>query len=283
MSNSTSRAGRKRAIWRQSSAPIEPPAPVTSTTRLPSQSARPALSSTTGSRPSRSSSSTLRIVVSARRPLIRSSYDGTVSASRPVRRADLGDAPAHAVRRRRQRDDHLAHAEFRRPMRQVGDRPQHVDVAQQPAVLGRVVVEQADDAPLPAARELLRQPRAGLAGADDQHRLAQRGERAVEPVLLPDPVGEAVAGHQEDQHDRIEDQHAARHDRLQLQHHQHERDQQRAEARGDDDPLQVDGAREAPQPAVEPEREEDRRLQRDHPARACSRHVARGRALGGRG
>ena len=73
MSNSTSRAGRNFAIWRQSSAPIDPPAPVTITTRLPSHSASPALSSTTGSRPSRSSSSMLRIVVSAWLPLISSS------------------------------------------------------------------------------------------------------------------------------------------------------------------------------------------------------------------
>ena len=35
------RAGRKRAIWRHSSAPIEPPAPVTITTRLPSHSREP--------------------------------------------------------------------------------------------------------------------------------------------------------------------------------------------------------------------------------------------------
>ena len=109
-----------------------------------------------------------------------------------VRRADLGDAPAHAVRGRRQRDDHLAHAVLLRPRGQARDRPQHPHVAQQPPVLRRVVVEQADHAPLPAARELAGEPRAGLARADDEHRLAQRGERAVEAVLLPDPVGEAV-------------------------------------------------------------------------------------------
>ena len=154
MSNSTSRAGRKRAICRHSSAPIEPPAPVTSTTRLPSHSASPALSSTTGSRPSRSSSSTLRIVVSAERPLIRSSYDGTVSASRPFA------AQISATRRRTPcAADGSAMITLRTPnfaahcgRSAIG--PEHVDVAQQPAVLGRVVVEQADDAPLPAAREL---------------------------------------------------------------------------------------------------------------------------------
>ena len=43
------------------------------TMRLPSHSAMPALSSTTGSRPSRSSSSTVRTIVSGVRPDIRSS------------------------------------------------------------------------------------------------------------------------------------------------------------------------------------------------------------------
>ena len=143
----------------------------------------------------------------------------------------------------------------------------------------RVVVDQPDDAPLPAPRELARQARAGLAGADDQHRLAQRRERAVEPVLLPDPVGEAIAGHQEDEHDRVEDQHAARHDRLQPQHHQHQRNQQRAQAGGEDDPLQVEDARESPQAAIEAERDEDRGLQRQDPRPACApcrRETARG-------
>ena len=76
--------GTKARDLAASSAPIEPPAPVTMTTRLPSHSARPALSSTTGSRDSRSSTSTLRSVVSASRPEMRSSYDGTVSASTPA-------------------------------------------------------------------------------------------------------------------------------------------------------------------------------------------------------
>ena len=53
----TSRPTPKRAIWRHSSEPIEPPAPVTSTVWPGKQFASPATSSATGSRPSRSSSS----------------------------------------------------------------------------------------------------------------------------------------------------------------------------------------------------------------------------------
>ena len=107
-------------------------------------------------------------------------------------------------------------------------------------------------------------------------------ERAVETMLLPDPVGEAVARHQEDEHDRIEDEHAARHDRLQLQHHEHERDEQRAQPRREHDALQVGHAREAPQAAVEAEREEDRALQRHDPGER-PRHVRVVAAPGSRG
>jgi hypothetical protein len=59
-STQTSRAAPKRAICRHSSEPIEPPAPVTSTVWPENSSARPATSSATGARPSRSSSSILR-------------------------------------------------------------------------------------------------------------------------------------------------------------------------------------------------------------------------------
>src|SRR5271154_306311 len=116
---------------------MEPPAPVTSITRSPSHSRKPALSSTTGSRPSRSSSSTWRIVVNCERPLIRSSYGGTVSASSP---AAAQSAAAHAVRGRRQSDDHRAHTEASYPIGKLGDWSQHADVAQQAPLLGAVIV-----------------------------------------------------------------------------------------------------------------------------------------------
>jgi hypothetical protein len=80
--------------------------------------------------------------------------------------------------------------------------PSTVTLWHHPAVLRGIVVDEAHDAPLPAARELAREARARFAGADDEHRLAERGKRAVQAVLLPDPVREAVARHHEDQHDR---------------------------------------------------------------------------------
>ncbi len=61
LSTRTSRVGPTRAIWRQSSEPIEPPAPVTRTTSPVRYSAIESMSTSTGSRPSRSSTSTGRI------------------------------------------------------------------------------------------------------------------------------------------------------------------------------------------------------------------------------
>ncbi len=191
-------------------------------------------------------------------------------------RTELGHAPPHRVVRRRQRDDHLAHAVAPDPHVELRDRPEHADAAHDAAVLLLVVVEQAHDAPLPAARHLVREPRARLARTDDQHRLAERSERAVQAMFLPQAERETRSGHQEDQHDRVEEQHAARYDRLQLQHDEDERDQDRAQARREHDALQVGEAREAPQAAVKPEREEDSRLQRKNP-REREQHVGQER------
>ena len=77
-SNSTSLSGEKRATWRQISEPIDPPAPVIITTLPLSKPCNPASSSTTGSRPSRSSSSIARNCDTATLPLIKSSNEGTV-------------------------------------------------------------------------------------------------------------------------------------------------------------------------------------------------------------
>ena len=214
----------------------------------------------------------LRIVVSAERPLIRSSYDGTVSASSPAA------AQISAARRRTTcAAEGSAMITLRTPYlrAQSGSDASGPSTAMSRSIRPRLdgsSSTQPDDTPLRAARQLPGEPRAGLTRADHQHRLAQRGERAVEAVLLPAAVGEAGAGHQEDQHHRVEDQHGARDHRLQLEHHQPQRDQQCAQPGRQDDPLQVDEAREAPQSAIEPEDEEYRALQR-HDPRQRPRHV----------
>ena len=162
------------------------------------------------------------------------------------RRAKLRDVAAHTVRRRRQCDDHGAHAVTPDPQRQFRDGSQHAHVAQEAPLFRGVVVEETDAPPLSAVRELLGQQRAGLAGTKYKHRLAERYERAVEPMLLPDAVSEPTARHEKDQYRRIENEDTARHDRAQLHHHQHDRDRHRAQARREHDALQVRQAREAP-------------------------------------
>ena len=241
------------------------PAPVTITTRFPSHSPSPALSRTIGSRPSRSSSSILRSVVRNRAPADQVFVRRHRQRLDAGGRADLGRTAPHTVLGRRQRDDHLAHAETLDPLRERRDGPQYALVAQQSSLLADIVVDQTDDTPLPAAREFLGQPGARFAGTDDQHRLAQRGQRAVQPVLLPYPVRNAAARHQENEHDRVEDEDAARHDGLQPQHHQHDRDKQRPQSCRKHDLLEVGNAREPPEAAIETEGEEDRRLQRHDP------------------
>jgi hypothetical protein len=143
----------------------------------------------------------VRIVVSAERPLIRSSYEGTVSTSMPA------SAQISATRRRtRCAAEGRATITCRTPYffahagrLEIG--PEDAHAVQQPSALRRVVVDQTDHAPLPAPREVAGQTRSGLARADHEHGLAEGGKRAVEAVLLPDPVGEAIARHEEDEHD----------------------------------------------------------------------------------
>src|SRR5207248_1522986 len=75
-------------------------------------------------------------------------------------RAKLRYSAAHAVRCRRQRDDHGAHAVTPDPQRQFRDGSQHAHVAQEAPLFRGVVVEETDDPPLSAVRELLGQQRA---------------------------------------------------------------------------------------------------------------------------
>ena len=84
-STSTSRAGPRRESWRQSSEPIEPPAPVTITTSAETYPAMLSRSTSTGSRPSTSSTCTGRSwVVSPESPLTSSVRPGRVLTGRPA-------------------------------------------------------------------------------------------------------------------------------------------------------------------------------------------------------
>ena len=83
-STSTTRRAPWRAHWRQSSDPIEPPAPVTSTVRAPSQPRIAFQSGVCGSRPSRSSIATSLSWPGRERPSSTSASLGTVRKGTPL-------------------------------------------------------------------------------------------------------------------------------------------------------------------------------------------------------
>ena len=195
--------------------------------------------------------------------------------------ADLRDAPAHAVRGRRgARTITCRTPYFVGPGREARDRPEHAHVVQQPPAASPGRRRSARRRAI-AGSARLRVSRARAAPAPTTSTGSpSAAKRAVQLVLLPDPVREAIAGHQEDEHDRVEDQHAARHDGLQLQHHQHaagsaaRRGRRRATMR-----RRSTNAREPPQAAVEAERDEDRALQRQDPRPASHTMSARNGSL----
>ena len=261
-SSSTSRRGANRAIWRASSAPIEPPAPVTMTTRPLSHSRRPPVSSVTGSRPSRSSSSTWRSCDTVTRPLTRSSYDGTVSTRNPA------CVHCSSARRRtpcvgfRHRDDRQRDAEPLAPRRDIRQAAEDVDPVQLAARLGGVVVEETHHAPLRAARKFLDEVDRRVVRPEHEDGLARVQEPLVEAELLPGAEGEPAAAHDQDEKQRAHDQHRPRHG--QSQHHEGGRHRDRGHAHRRYDAAQVGQARESPDAAVEAEAPERRDVHCDH-------------------
>ena len=128
-----------------------PPAPVTSTVLPCRVCAMPASSSTTGSRPSRSSGSMSRRRSTRAWPSRSSSALGTVSTGRPVAAASVQRAAAlRAAGRRHGHDDMRGGAAHGPVSAQAGQRAQHRHAADARALLGGVVVEQAQHRSSPA-------------------------------------------------------------------------------------------------------------------------------------
>lgn len=139
------RLGPKRAIWRHSSEPIEPPAPLTNTVR-PLTRAQTALSSSlTGWRPSRSSGSISRTRSMRERPSRSSSAEGTVVTGKPVAAASAQHALAVVQAGRGHGQDKVGDALQAIGLLQQRHAPPDVDAGDGAAVLlAPVVVEQAD-------------------------------------------------------------------------------------------------------------------------------------------
>ena len=114
-----------RAHWRHSSEPIEPPAPVTSTERAPSQPRIAFQSGSTGLRPSRSSIATSFSSPGSERPSSTSCRRGTMRNGRPVRSHATTTRCSCVGVGRRHRDDQQLGGGFARDLGQVLDAAQH--------------------------------------------------------------------------------------------------------------------------------------------------------------
>ena len=185
LSISTSRATPRRASWRQSSAPIEPPAPVTTTVLSLTYDA-----------------TRLQVdldLLAAEHVLdldgadlageIEVAGDQLVQPRQRLDRDILGparvdDLPAHRAGRRRDRDQHLVRLVVAQQVRQLVGGAEDAHAVDAVATLARVVVDEADRrvVELPVALHLAHHQLAGVAGADDQHLLAARDKAALRPL-----------------------------------------------------------------------------------------------------
>ena len=84
-------------------------------------------------------------------------------------------------------------------------------------------------------------------------------------MLLPDAIGETAAGHEQDQHRRIQDEHTSRNDRGEPEHHQHHGNGDRAQGNGQHDTLQVRKACKAPKAPIQAECKKNPGLKRKYP------------------
>ena len=190
--------------------------------------------------------------------------------------AQVDGALAHAVARARHGDDRPRDAVARRQFAGAVDRAEYLDAQHCAALLGDIVVEQPDDAPAAAVREVLDQRRPGAARTEHEHWLGVRMRNdAQEALFLPRPVHEPAAAHRADQEYRREQIHRSRHVRPDTQQRKERRNRERPDAHRGEDALQVGQAGEAPQAAVEAQHPEQRRVDRQDPRQPDPHHMPR--------
>ena len=121
---------------------------------------------------------------------------------------DHGRAPAAAGRG--QRDVHLVGLPRLEDLGQVGGRAEHLDALEAVAQLVAVVVDQPDRrvAGEPVREHLAQDQVAGVAGADDQHLLALRHERAAARPLHQRAGEHARAAEQDQREHEVEQERA---------------------------------------------------------------------------
>ena len=175
----------------------------------------------------------------------------------PVRHARLpavADDAAHLrAARRGDRDQDLLGRQPLRERRHLFDRPHDLDAVNAPRALGRVVVDDPDDAVRgPRVLAQLSQQAVGrVPGADDQHRTPRRLRCAALAPLHEQAPGQPRGGDRADREEREEDEDRAR-ETPQPVREDHGRDQQRrAVGAAADDREQVPRARVADEAAVD--------------------------------
>ena len=263
------RDGPTRAICLQSSAPIDPPAPVMSTVCPLRYDATLSKSTSTCSRPSTSSTCT-GLICPARFEV---AGDQLVEARQrlhgDVRRLSrLDDEPARLAGRGRDRDQHLVRLELADEPRQVGHRAEHPHAVDARVPLARIVVDEADRRVRehPRAVHLLDDQPAGIPRSDDDHLFAARDDTEAEAR----PLDERARREPHPGDEREGDEQVHHGDRARQPDAVHRRDEVHGhvgEERRDDDAARraphVAHRHVPPPAAMEAEHEEDRELDRD--------------------
>src|SRR5258706_6561405 len=82
-----------------------------------------------------------------------------------------------------------------RPAADLAESSKHLHAQKDPSMPGRVIVEDADRAPLARALQLPQQIDRDVAGTDHEYRFPGEVDVSVEGAVLPGAVGDAAARH----------------------------------------------------------------------------------------
>ena len=225
------------------------------------------MSTSTGSRPSRSSTSTGRICpVRLKSPVISSGRPGKRVDRHVLLACDLDDALAHLAGSGRNRDEKLVRAAVAEQLGELGGRAEHANAVQAQVLLARVVVDQTDRrvAERRILQHLAQDQLRGVAGADEHDLLAARDESAGRRPLDQGACEQARSCDEGEQHEEVDEPDAARNARG-VEVEQRE-DEEGGDGRRRDaayDPPHVLRRDIAPPAVVEAEREEHRQLDRE--------------------
>ena len=168
----------------------------------------PSRSTSTGSRPSTSSTSTGRsCVVRPESPLTSSASPGSVLTGSPARLCRLDDLAPHLAGGGRHRDQHLVRPPVADQLRQVGRRAEHADPVQAQVALARIVVDDPDrrvaEARVP--QHLLDHELRGVAGPDDDRLLAAGHDLPRERPLDQRPGEQARPGDERETEEQVDE------------------------------------------------------------------------------